>query len=120
MLCMRPTITALLLAAVAAPAAAQTVSRFELDHLRAQQEALARESVARANELTALESRLRTEQALSDLRQQRDGPRVPSLRYEPSPSSGSAAAALPKFPTTPDAILADSNRRVREATKPRR
>jgi len=117
---MRPTILAVLLAAAAVPAAGQALTHVELDTLRVQQEATARHAVALANELTALESRLRTEQALADLRAQRAAPPVPSLRYEPSPFAATAAVTLPSFPTTPDAILADSNRRVREASKPRR
>lgn len=118
MLTMRPTIIALLAAAVAAPAAGQAISQFELDNLRIQQEAATRRAVDQANELAALEGRLRTEQAIADLRRQRDAPQVP----DPSdwmPAAGAPAAQL-NFPTTPDAILADSNRRVREASKPRR
>lgn len=106
-----------LLIVVAAPAAAQTF--FELENLRAQQEAAARRAVAQSNELMALEARLRTEQAVSDLRLQRDAPRLPELPYVP-PSSETAATAPPKYPSVPDALLADSNRRVREASRPPR
>ena len=117
---MRWIITGLMLAAVATPAAAQTVTQFELDNLRAQQEAAARRAVAQTNELMALEARLRTEQAVSDLRLQRDAPRLPEMRYEPPASSARTPSATPKYPSVPDALLADSNRRVREASQPPR
>jgi len=112
---MRWMIAGLILAA-AMPAASQPTSQFELDSLRIQQEAAARRAVAQANELTALEARLRTEQAVSDLRLQREAPRLPELAYAPP----AAPAATPKYPSVPDALLADSNRRVREASKPPR
>lgn len=116
---MRWMIAALTLAA-ATPAASQAASQFELDSLRIQQEAFARRAVAQANELTALEARLRTEQAVSDLRLQREAPRLPDLAYAPPAASGTSPSATPKYPSVPAALLADSNRRVREASKPPR
>ena len=116
---MRWMIAGLMLAA-ATPAASQPASQFELDSLRIQQEAAARRAVAQANELTALEARLRTEQAVSDLRLQREAPRLPQLTYVPPAPSESPPAATPKYPSVPDALLADSNRRVRAASKPPR
>ena len=109
-----------LMLATATPAASQPASQFELDSLRIQQEAAARRAVAQANELTALEARLRTEQAVSDLRLQREAPRLPELTYAPPASSAVPRSATLKYPSVPDALLADSNRRVREASKPPR
>jgi len=109
-----------MLAAAATSAAAQTISQFELDNLRAQQEAAARRAVAQTNELMALEARLRTEQAITDLRLQRDAPRLPERRYEPPASAVTTPSVTPKYPSVPDALLADSNRRVREASQPPR
>ena len=117
---MRWILPGLMLAAAATSAAAQTISQFELDNLRAQQEAAARRAVAQTNELMALEARLRTEQAITDLRLQRDAPRLPERRYEPPASAVTTPSVTPKYPSVPDALLADSNRRVREASQPPR
>lgn len=114
---MRSLVLALSLAALATPALAQN-TQFELDNLRAQQEAAARRAVAQTNELTALEGRLKTEQALSDLSAQRNPPRAPELRYAPAVTP--APGALAKLPSIPDAALADSNRRVQAASQPKR
>lgn len=114
---MRMTLIALLLAA-ATPAMAQSTFG-QIEELRAQQEAAARRAVAQANELTALEARLKTEQALSDLQTQRLlPPRAPELTY--TPGAPGHAGATPRFPSIPDAALADSNRRVRAASQPKR
>ena len=112
---MRWIIAGLMLAA-ATPVGAQPL--FELENLRAQQEAASRRAVAQTNELQALEARLRTEQAVADLRLQRDAPPPPYLPYAPSTSS--TPATTPNYPSVPDALLADSNRRVREASRPPR
>ena len=106
------------LLSAATPAAAQP-GLFEIDGLRAQQEAAARRALAQENELMALEARLSTEQAIASLQAQRNPPRVPELLYVP-PSPSSPAGATRTFPTIPDAALAESNRRVREASQPRR
>lgn len=110
-----------LAAAAAAPAAAQAVepyTQFQLDDLRARQEAAERAAVREANELTALEARLRTEQALTELQAQRLSPRLPELRYElPTLSAPFGAAS---YLSVPDAVLADSNRRVQAAAANRR
>jgi hypothetical protein len=107
----------------AAPAAAQlagAADQFQLDLLRAQQEAAQRRAVDQANQLSALEARLRAEQAVLDLRLQRGDvgpPPVPALRYEPPAGSAPAAA---RYPSIPDSALADSNRRVQAAAGNRR
>ena len=117
MACVRVLILCLL-AAGATPAAAQP-GQFEIDALRVQQEAAARRAVAEDNQLTALEARLATEQALADLQAQRSPPRLPQPPY-PLPPPSSQVVAAPTFPSIPDAALADSNRRVGEASQPRR
>lgn len=108
-----------LAAVVAAPAAAQPMTQFELETLRAQQEAAQRRSIDQSNQFMALENRLRTEQAVQDQQAARAGQPLPQLRY--APSAGRApAAATPSYPSTPDAPLADSNRRVQDALGNRR
>ncbi len=114
---MRTLILGLVLAAAAGPAAAQSLYP-DLDNLRTQQEAAARRAVAQENELNALESRLRTEQALTDLRAQSSAPRAPQLLYAPAVTPTPGAAL--KMPAIPDAALADSNRRVQAAAQPKR
>ena len=115
---MRTFILGLSLAALAAPAFAQN-TQLELDNLRAQQEAAARRAVAQDNELSALQNRLQTEQAVTQLQIQRQlMPRLPDPVYGATPTA-SASAAAPKYPAIPDAALADSNARVRAASQPR-
>jgi len=115
---MRTLILGLSLAALAAPALAQN-TQLELDNLRAQQQDAARRAVAQDNELSALQNRLQTEQAVTQLQTQRVlAPRLPDPVYGAAPT-GAAAAATPKYPSVPDAALADSNRRVRAASQPR-
>jgi len=116
---MRAILASLMLAAAATPAAAQfNPNAFELNDLRARQDAAERAAVARSNELMALEARLRADQAVADLRAQRSAPTLPSPRYDP-PLSG-ASPTLPKYPSMPDAALAESNRRVQAAASNRR
>jgi hypothetical protein len=115
---MRAFLASLALLAAATPAAAQIVNSLELQDLRARQDAAERAAVARSNELMSLEARLRADQAVADLQAQRSPPAVPSLRYEP-PLSG-ASPATTKYPSMPDAALADSNRRVQDAAANRR
>lgn len=107
---------------VATPAAAQ-VSALELDNLRAQQEAAQRRAIDLDNQLMAAEARLRADQAVGEMQlQQRLPIRLPAPVAAATPdSTGPAAAApLPVLPQIPDSLLADSNRRVREATDSRR
>lgn len=113
---MRAILSALIMAA-ATPVAAQPLSsQFQLDELRAQQEAAQRRAIDQSNQLMALEARLRAEQATADL--SRSAPRVPDLPYEPQSRGAPPIAA--KFPSIPDAALADSNRRVQAAAGTRR
>ena len=101
----------------AAPAAAQTQS--QIADLQMQQQLMQQRSVAQHNELFALETRLRTEQAIQDLQLQRALPaRVPQLPYPVAAPSGKIDTS--KLPSIPDEALAASNRRVQDAAKNRR
>ncbi|WP_068878687.1 MULTISPECIES: hypothetical protein [unclassified Phenylobacterium] len=109
----------LIVLAVATPAAAQPI-QLQLDDLRAQQQAAERRAIDQANQMQALEARLRADQASADLAAQRAGARLPQLPYgEPSMTNRPAAAAA-IYPSVPDAVLADSNRRVQDAARNRR
>jgi hypothetical protein len=107
--------------AMAAPAAAQDLTGFnasQLEDLRVQQQLSQQRAVALHNELMALESRLRTEQAISDLRVQSAPVRLPTPPY---PQAGAPASIdTSRLPAIPDAALAASNRRVRDAANNRR
>jgi hypothetical protein len=63
----------------------------------------------------------RSDQAALDLQLQRGdvGPRqAPSLRYEPPAAVGAGSPG--GYPSMPDAMLADSNRKVQAAARNRR
>ncbi|HET6971747.1 MAG TPA: hypothetical protein VFH92_11520 [Phenylobacterium sp.] len=108
--------------ALAAPAVAQ-VSQLELDNIRAQQAAAQRQSVAVANEAMAQEARLRTEQAILDLENQRVTPALPVLPYSPAGSATAPSGVRPAegvYPSTPDTALADSTRQIQKIRKHRR
>lgn len=109
-------LTAVFLLAAASPAAAQH-PQTQLDDLRMQQQEAQRRAIDQSNQLTALETRLRAEQASADL--QRLPPRVPEVRYKPA-TGGFTRAMPPTYPAVPDSTLADSNRRVQDAARNRR
>jgi hypothetical protein len=112
------TLLVLSVLALATPAAAQ-LNQFQIDDLRAQQQAAERRAIDQANQIQALETRLRADQASADLATLRAGARAPTLRYgDPTVAPGAAATA--KYPSMPDATLADSNRRVQDAARNRR
>jgi len=113
---LRAFVLGLIVAAIAATAAAQTVTQFDLDNLRAQQQAAQQRAIAQSNELMALDARLRADQAVANL--QMPQPRAPQLAYTPANSAAPVAAA--KYPSMPDAALADSNKRVQDAAANRR
>ena len=118
---MRTLLISVVLTAAAAPAAAQFVAPADLDMLRMQQEQAQRRAIDQANQLEALSARQRADSADLDLRLQRGdvGPRqAPTLRYEPP--ARTAAGASSRYPSIPDAALADSNRRVQAAAANRR
>jgi hypothetical protein len=114
--------TILVAACVAAPmaAAAQPATQFELDNLRAQQEAAQRRAVDLQNQLSAAEARLRADQAVSSLQlQQRLPQTLPVTPYPQAPRASTAAAGA-KYPQIPAAALAQSNQRVQAAARNRR
>lgn len=117
MVSMRVALTAAALAVATTAGASAQPAFQQLEDLRMQQEAAQRRAIDQSNQLMALEARLRAEQALADL--QRSAPRAPELRYEPSERRGTAAAAA-RYPSIPDAALAESNRRVQDAARNRR
>lgn len=108
--------------AIASPAAAQGLSpgdQILLDDLRMRQQAAERRAIDQANQLMALEARLQAERSVQDLRSQAVPPRLPERPGEPPQDPASPSAVAAPFPTIPDAALAESNRRVREATRRR-
>lgn len=111
------TLLAIGVLAVSAPAAAQP-TQLQLDDLRMQQQNAERRAIDQANQMMALEARLRAEQATLDLQLQRSGVGVPAPTYQPSLTPAPAAAV--KYPSMSDAALAESNRRVQAAAKNRR
>jgi hypothetical protein len=112
-------LTGSILAIQAAPAFAQN-TQLELDNLRAQQQAAQQRSIGQSNELMALEAQQRADVAVANLRTQQYAPAVPELPYRSSAADAArAAAATAKYPSIPDAALADSNRRVQDAANRR-
>lgn len=112
---------------IATPAVAQDALRAQMQfhELQAQQQIQQQQSVAQHNELMALDARIRTEQAAGRIAAERQPTRLPELTYPavaPSApgSEARAAADSATFTGIPDAVLADSNRRVREITQNRR
>lgn len=111
-------LAAVFVLAMAAPAAAQPLStQLQMDDLRTQQEAAQRRAIDQANQMIALETRLRAEQAAADL--QRPPPRVPEFRYKPA-AGGFTPALPPNYPAVPDDVLDQSNTRVQDAARNRR
>lgn len=116
------------LSAAAAPAAAQDLLsaqraavQAQINELQAQAELVRQQEVSSHNQLMALDARLRTEQGVADIRSQAYIPRLPPVA---AARPATAAAPPPSMDTgqlasIPDAALADSNRRVREAAQNR-
>jgi len=106
---------AALMAAVAAPAAAQDLRALQRDNeIRMEQDAARQQAVALSNQLTAIESRLGTEQALRQVEAQRTPLRLPApvqaAPGAPPPSSGPIAGI-------PDDRLAASNAAIAAAVR---
>ena len=114
---MRYALALIVLTAAASPAVAQHPQQ-QIEDLRAQQEAMQRRAIDQANQLTALETRLRAEQGAVDL--QRVTPRAPEIRYKGAAGGGFVQALPPTYPAIPDAALAASNKRVQDAARERR
>ena len=106
--------------ACAAPAAAQDYLGLTLqnDAARAAEAEQARQrDVALSNQLSALEARMQTEQALRDIAALRQRPVLPAPADPAFPSPTFEANA---FASIPDSALAASNARVRAAAQNRR
>ena len=112
----RALIVVLAFSALGGSAHAQAPSP-DLEVLRAQQAAAASRAIDQENQLQALDARLRADRAASPT--ERAVVRLPELPFTP-PATTPAAQAARTYPSIPDAALADSNRRVREALKHRR
>lgn len=113
------TLLAMAAVAAASPAAAQGLGdQILLDDLRMRQQAAERRAIEQANQLMALEARLQADRSIEDLRTQAVPPRLPQLSSR-RPDGVSPSAATTQFPAIPDDVLAESNRRVREAAGPR-
>ncbi len=122
-------LAALAALALASPAAAQAITnlpsnpalQMQLYDLQSQAELARQRDVAMRNELTALESRIQTENGLATVRAQAYIPRLPSVdAYRTSPSSPLPNIDTSKLASIPDAALAASNKRVQEAAQNRR
>lgn len=120
MVSMRPHVALSALALVAATPASAQVTQFQLDDLRFQQQSAERRAIDQSNQLQALEARLRADQASADLTAQRAGVRLPQLPYADPADRGDLSVAPTRYPSMPDAALAQSNRRVQDAARNRR
>jgi hypothetical protein len=121
---MRALIAVLVLVAVgaaAAPAAAQETLAFSLareaDRAAADQAARQRD-VAITNELSRLDAQAQANQALAGLAAQRAPVVLPTVRLDPN--APPPMIDLSKLASIPDALLADSNAKVRAASQNRR
>jgi hypothetical protein len=111
----------LLALGLAGPAAAQ--SRLGLSQTRDAQaaaDAMAARNrdIAITNDLSVLQSRVETDQALSDLRAARNTPAVPTVVLGPNAPAPTIDPG--KLASIPDSALAQSNARVRAAANNRR
>ena len=105
--------TAISLAAMGAPALAQSLqatmdAQLRASELQAQQDMAARQAVIQQNQLTVLEAQIRAEQAIADVQAQGRSRRPPPLQ-------GGARLDADQFASIPDDRLAASNARVKAA-----
>ncbi|MEO8115458.1 MAG: hypothetical protein ABI655_13815 [Phenylobacterium sp.] len=120
---MRAALALIVALGLAAPAAAQdSFQRQGLDaqmrenELRAEQQLANQRAIAQQNELTTLESRIQTEQAIRQLQAQAQSPRLPA----PDPNAPPATLDTGQIASIPDKTLADFDQRVRDAAARRR
>ena len=118
---MRMAIAALMSLALATPALAQdylalTQAR-EAERIAAEAAARQRD-IALTNEISVLQARLQSEQALSDIAAPRAHPTLPTVALDPK--APPPKIDLSKLASIPDATLADSNAKVRAAADNRR
>jgi type IV secretory pathway VirJ component len=106
---------------LAAPATAQPFRDLELARdAQAQAAAVAARNrdIALSNELSNLQARLQTDEALNHLQAQRISPPVPMTPFDPK--APPPKIDLSQMASIPDAALAQSNARVRAAADNRR
>lgn len=117
---MRPLILAFALTcATASPAPAQVSpqTQHNLDLMAQQQQELQR-SVALENEINTLDARVQSAERLRAVETSRTNP---SLLLPPSdPNARTAPSSTGNFASIPDAALADSQQRVKEASQNKR
>ncbi|RAK56565.1 hypothetical protein [Phenylobacterium deserti] len=98
---------------------AQTEMR--LQEMQQQMDMARQREIATSNELMALDARLRTERGIADVRAQALSPRLPSApQNQIYPGAPPARLDTSGLASIPDDRLAESNRRVREASARRR
>ncbi|HEY0436159.1 MAG TPA: hypothetical protein VGC92_05935 [Phenylobacterium sp.] len=118
---MRVLVTCLILAASAAPAAAQDYLGLALardaERVAAEQAARHRDIVI-GNELSRLDAQVQTNQALAGLAAQRAPVYLPAVRA--NPNAPPPMIDVSKLASIPDAALAESNAKVRAASQNRR
>ena len=117
---MRPLILAFALAcATASPAPAQVSPNAarEIDQAAQQQQQLQR-SIAQENQINSLDAQLQTQERLRGVQTSRSNP---GLLLPPSdPNAKTSPAGAGGFASIPDAALADSQQRVKEASQNKR
>lgn len=118
---MRTVIAALAGVMLATPAWSQPYRAFSQsqDAERIAADAAARQrDIALTNEITALQARAQSEQALSDIAALRARPVLPAVALDPT--APPPKIDLSRLASIPDAALADSNAKVRAAADNRR
>jgi hypothetical protein len=123
---MRSVLLALFVAGAASAAAAQPLPTVtgpitpdlqnRLSAIEAQVDRAQRDAVIRDTQAAAVESQLRAQQGLADIRAQSATPRIP----DPLPAAAPRAIDTGKIASMPDDVLAASDARVRAAAKNRR
>lgn len=117
---MRALIAGLFLLAPA-PATAQDVGSAVLHgqilQMQSDQQLARMREVATSNELMALEARLRADEAVRRIEASRAPVAMPTLPYPRAGLGAGGTVDVSKLPSVPDAVLAESNRRVQEILK---
>jgi len=119
---MRAALFLALALAAPAPALAQDFNNILLENqMRAEQDMARQRGVALQNEFMALDARVRTEQTIRDVQAQARTPRLPlPPERQPPPPTTAPPFDAGQIASIPDAALAASNARVREASENRR
>jgi hypothetical protein len=115
---MRPIVLAVILFAIAPAAWAQDPLLYQRDfEVQTQLQAARQREVDLQNQLTVLDARVRTEQAIRDQESLRN---APAVRIPSDPAARQAPIDPGKLAAIPDDRLAASNARVRAAARNRR